>query len=156
AVVPHVGNTASAKVVPPPEYIMRIVWMVGTMGYRAEPQIPVEAFRHRRRVGRVGGPLWPYGTIGPVMNFKQLSNSPFGNPLLHEFVPAALAPCEQVSTQSCFLRGVDDESRLIHPVGKGLMNDNVLSFFHRSHGYVPMKVIRCHDLHGIDVAFLFE
>ena len=51
-VVPHVRHRAAAEIVPAAEHHVRVVGMVRALGLGSQPEIPIEALRDGRRIGR--------------------------------------------------------------------------------------------------------
>src|SRR5690606_18208993 len=127
----HVGNTSSPEVIPSPEHIVCIIWMVGSMGHGSQPQIPVKSFRYRWGVCGITCPLRPYRAVGPVVYFAEGANTAFADPLFGQIVTAALAPCQEVGADTGVLCRFNDKAGLVHPVRQRLVDHYVFTLLHR-------------------------
>src|ERR1700733_199696 len=126
----HVSDAASSEIVPSAKNSIRVVWMIGTIRYQSQPKVPVQSFRNFWAVFRIGRPLRPEGTIGPIMDLKQFAYTTFINPFFYEIVTTNFPPCKKMRANSCLFCRINRQSRFIHSIGNWFMYDNSLTFFH--------------------------
>src|SRR6516164_6772161 len=91
AVMSHICYAPSSEIVPAPEDAICVVGMIGAVRHRAKPETPVKTFRHRHCLSRVRGPLRPYGSVRPVVNFPEISNGTVADHFFHDIIASNLA-----------------------------------------------------------------
>ena len=153
-VMPHVGHGAAAEIVPAAEQHVGVVGMIRALALRAQPEVPIEAFGNRRRVGGEGGILRPHRAVGPIVNLAQRADGAIADPAQHLLHGAVGVPRHEVRGDAGGARGFDHALGFHQAVGDRLVHDDVLAALHGRHGDHAVQVVRRHDLDGIQV-FLF-
>src|SRR4051794_27984489 len=104
----HISHRTSAEIIPSPEHHVRVIWMIGTIGFWSEPQVPIESFWYWRLVCRQSGVLRPHWSVRPVVNLHQRTNCSPVYPSHYSIHRTICIPRHQVGdhvTVSCYFNG---------------------------------------------------
>src|SRR5207245_8993645 len=115
-VVPHIRQRSSPKFIPATKNRVSVVWMIGPVERRSEPELPIKTGRHGRRVGGNGGVLRPHRAVGPVVNLPQRPNRPFIDPALNFANVSAIAGRQKMRCDFGFSLYLDDYTNLVYPI----------------------------------------
>src|SRR5688572_29652579 len=110
-VTSEIRQRAAAEMPPVPPFEMGEVRVIGVLLYRAEPQVPIEVWRHRRAVLRRILPA--IHGAGPYVNLPDRAN----RAALYQFDHAAIIVssmnlCADLRDEFCLLRQLRDDARL--------------------------------------------
>ena len=157
-VTAHVAQCAGAEIAPAAPICRHVGRAVRSLVNRAEPQIPIQCRRHRRRIGRAADALLPQpaGAIGPHMNFAHFTDQAGLDPFVREARSfAGVALIAHLRGDARRMRGLGQFAALVQRVRQRLLTINVLAGANGRHRCDGMNMIRRADGDGVDVLCLF-
>src|SRR5438552_6308354 len=77
----HVSQSARPEIPPSAPLEGMVRGMIGPLGRRADPEVPIERLRNRRRPGGTIDSLRPDRTVGPHMDLTDDAERPGANEL---------------------------------------------------------------------------
>src|SRR3546814_4210609 len=80
----HVAKGASAVIPPSAPVERHQVFYIIPVGSGSQPQVPVQFFGYRSRLGRPGNALRPYRAVRPAMHGVHIANNVRFKPFLHQ------------------------------------------------------------------------
>ena len=151
----HVAQPAGAEIPPAAPQRRHIGRMIGPIRGGAQPQVPVERRRHRRRVLRPLHALRPDRVRRPRVHLAHGADRAVPDPLADQ--ADALAGMALVAHLRGHLRlagGLGDLAGLVHRVRQGLLAVDVLARLDGHHGRDGMDMVRRRHHDGVDVLVL--
>ena len=149
----HVAQRAGAEIPPAPPLAGHILGMIGPVRGRAQPQIPVQRRRDRRRVGRprAAAPVLAAPEIDPA----DLADDAGLDPLHKGLHLAGGVELRAHLGHDALLAGHFGElANLVDIMAQGLLAVDVLAHFDSHHRRHRVQVVRRRDRHSVDVLVL--